>query len=95
MTHFLNATIRRLFAALVALAMLGVLGCAMPVSQTSEVTENPAIAIQGASASAKLLVDGLDSGRAQAYDGTENTLSVLPGRLPYRAVRLAGPFGGC
>jgi signal recognition particle receptor subunit beta len=62
------------------LAVSFALGCAVPVGQTREVSENPAIAIQGASATARLMVDGLDSGRARAYDGTESTLVVLPGR---------------
>lgn len=80
MTDFLKSTTRLLFGVSVALILAGALGCAMPVGQTSEVTENPAIAIQGASPTAILMVDGLDSGRAQAYDGTRSTLTVLPGR---------------
>ena len=79
MTQYLNVITRLLLGACVALAVLGAPGCAMPVGQTSEVSENPAIAIQGASPTARLMVDGLDSGLAKTYNGKESTLTILPG----------------
>lgn len=60
-----------------ALTMLA--ACSTPVTTVKTVDARPHIAIQNASASAVLLVDGVTIGTAAAYDGDKQVLTLDSG----------------
>lgn len=65
--------------ALLTFLLLLVAACAMPVTQVRTVEPNPSILVQGAPVDAILLVDGVNMGAANAYNGQPNALKVIPG----------------
>lgn len=56
-----------------------VVGCSMPSTTVRSVDSRPSIAIKGASATADLLIDGLNMGKAAMYDGAPKTVNIEPG----------------
>jgi len=59
--------------------LLAAAACAMPVTQVRTIEQNPSIIVQGAPPNAVLLVDGINMGSANAYNGQPNSLKVVPG----------------
>lgn len=53
--------------------------CAYPVQRTEQGAAAGLLFFPGASADARVLVDGSDAGAASQYDGTKQYLSVPPG----------------
>jgi hypothetical protein len=54
-------------------------GCAYPVTKTEQGAAAGMLFFPGASADARVVVDGADAGPAGQYDGTKQYLSVEPG----------------
>ncbi len=73
-------TTQRFLRSMLILGLLVVVGaCAYPESSVRAVEENPALVIKGAPDTARVRVDGIDTGLAADYSG-DYSLSVLPGR---------------
>jgi phage-related protein len=53
--------------------------CSVPSTTVRSVDSRPSIAIKGARPGALLFVDGLDMGKAEAYDGNPNILTIESG----------------
>ncbi len=64
---------------LIAGATLLLASCAYPVQQTEQGAAVGLLFFPGASADARVLIDGADAGAASMYDGTKQYLSVAPG----------------
>lgn len=56
-----------------------IMGCSMPSTTIRSVDSRPSIAIKGASPTAELLVDGLNMGKAETFNGDPQTLVIEPG----------------
>jgi hypothetical protein len=54
-------------------------GCAYPVTRTDQGAAAGMFFFPGASADARVVIDGNDAGPASQYDGTKQYLSVEPG----------------
>ena len=54
-------------------------GCAYPAKQVSTVDDRPGIYVAGAPSEAVLFVDGIEMGRAAAFDGNPKILLLEPG----------------
>lgn len=54
-------------------------GCSMPSTVVQTVDTRPSIAIKGASTGAELIIDGLNMGSANDYNGSPQTLVIEPG----------------
>jgi hypothetical protein len=54
-------------------------GCSMPNTTVRSVDSRPSLAIKGAPSSAKLIIDGLDVGAANTYNGDPQVLILEPG----------------
>jgi hypothetical protein len=61
------------------MALLFVFGCSMPSTTVKTVDSRPSIAIKGASATADLIIDGLNVGKAAEYGGDPKTMIIEPG----------------
>jgi hypothetical protein len=65
------------------IVMLGVAclvaGCAYPVARTEQGASPGQVFFPGASADARVSIDGADAGPASQYDGIKQSLSVKPG----------------
>lgn len=72
------------------LLFLVVTACAMPVTQVRTIEPNPSIIVQGAPMDAILLVDGINMGAANAYNGQPNALKVIPGTHTVSVVSSGG-----
>ncbi|HIJ95450.1 MAG TPA: hypothetical protein HPP94_06890 [Desulfuromonadales bacterium] len=59
--------------------LLFIFGCSMPSTSVMSVDARPSLAIKGASATADLLIDGLNVGKAAVYSGDTKTLTIEPG----------------
>lgn len=55
------------------------LGCSMPSTTVRSVDSRPSIAIKGASATAYLIIDGLNVGKAAEYNGNPKTMTIESG----------------
>ncbi len=55
-------------------------GCPMPSTTVRTIDSRPSIAVRGASASADLLLDGINVGKAVDYNGTPKTMMIESGR---------------
>ncbi|MDD2897343.1 MAG: hypothetical protein PHI31_01390 [Desulfuromonadaceae bacterium] len=51
----------------------------MPSTTVRSIDSRPSIAIKGASTAADLLIDGLNVGKAEAYNGDPKTMVIEPG----------------
>lgn len=63
----------------ILLISLMIPACSMPTTTVRTVEERPGIIISGAPEDALLLVDGVLAGKASAYNGTPDMLTVEPG----------------
>lgn len=61
------------------MALLFIFGCSMPSTTVRSVDSRPSIAIKGASATADLVIDGLNVGKAAVYGGDPKTMTIEPG----------------
>jgi hypothetical protein len=59
--------------------MLLVFGCSYPTSGVRVIDDRPCVVIQGAPIGSFLLVDGLNMGKAELYNGRERALLIEPG----------------
>lgn len=59
--------------------LLFMLGCSMPVTTVRSIDTRPSLAINGASATAELVIDGLNVGKANVYNGDPKTMTIEPG----------------
>lgn len=61
------------------LVSLFIFGCSMPSTTVRSIDSRPSIAIKGASATADLIIDGLNMGKASLYGGDPKTMIIEPG----------------
>ena len=54
-------------------------GCAYPIAKTEQGAAAGLVFFPGASADARVSIDGVDAGSASQYDGAKQYLSVPPG----------------
>jgi hypothetical protein len=54
-------------------------GCSYPTSGVRVLDDRPSVVIQGAPLGSYLLVDGLNMGKTELYDGRERALLIEPG----------------
>lgn len=59
--------------------IITIVGCSMPATTVRSIDSRPSIAIKGASSTAELLVDDLKMGKAEAFNGEPQTLTLEPG----------------
>lgn len=64
---------------IVFIMLIMIHGCTYPTSGVRVLDNRPSIAIQNAPNNAILVVDGIDMGLANNYDGRERTLIIEPG----------------
>jgi len=62
-----------------ALSLFALSACAMPTTTVRTTDSRPGIAIKGASPTAELIVDGLNMGKAERFNGDPQTLIIEPG----------------
>lgn len=65
--------------AIALIAILGFMGCSMPSTVVKTTDTRPGIAIEGAPKGSLLLIDGMQAGEAEKFDGAPNVLRVEPG----------------
>jgi hypothetical protein len=63
----------------IIISLLLLIGCVTPTTVVKTADTRPSLIITGAPADAILLLDGLNMGRANQYDGKPNYLIVIPG----------------
>ncbi|WP_040842830.1 hypothetical protein [Nitrospirillum viridazoti] len=59
--------------------LLALAACAAPVTTVRTVDSSPHLAVQNASSTAVLIVDGKSMGAASAYDGAKQVLTLTTG----------------
>lgn len=64
---------------IIALLCCLVAGCSLPATSVRSVDSRPSLAIKGTSPSAELLIDGLNMGKAEAFNGDPQVLTIEPG----------------
>ena len=57
-----------------------VFGCVLPTSQVITVDDRPGLIIKNAPSNSVLIVDGIDVGAADQFDGNPNFLVLRPGK---------------
>lgn len=62
-----------------ALSLFALTACSMPATTVRSLDNRPSIAIKGASSNAELIVDGLNMGKAEKFNGDPQTLTIVPG----------------